>query len=170
MYDYGNGEYYPLVEKYHIAIVVIGFEPIDLLQGILMTVRQLESGEARVENQYTRIVKSAGNIQAKRSIFEVFEISDRMWRGIDVIPMSGYEVKEKYAGFDAKRKFDIPIGEVKENEECLAGDIMKGIKKPFKCPNFGNKCKPLTPLGAPMVSSEGECAAYYHYTTLAKNE
>jgi hydrogenase expression/formation protein HypD len=157
-------EYYPLAEKYQVPIVVTGFEPIDLLQGILMTVRQLEAGEAKVENQYTRIVREEGNIPAQETIFEVFEVTDRLWRGMDVIPKSGYEVKEQYAAFDAKRKYHVDIPEAKENQECIAGDIMKGIKKPFECSNFGTKCKPITPLGAPMVSSEGACAAYYHFS------
>jgi hydrogenase expression/formation protein HypD len=157
-------EYYPLAEKYQVPIVVTGFEPIDLLQGILMTVRQLEAGEAKVENQYIRIVREEGNIPAQERIFEVFEVTDRLWRGMDVIPRSGYEVKEQYAAFDAKRKYHVDIPEAKENQECIAGDIMKGIKKPFECSNFGTKCKPITPLGAPMVSSEGACAAYYHFS------
>jgi len=160
----GLSEYAPLVDKYRIPIVVTGFEPIDLLQGILMTVQQLEKGEARLENQYARMVKPEGNLKAKESIYNVFEVNDRMWRGIDVIPESGYEVRSDYAKYDAKRKFHIDIPEAKENETCIAGDIMKGNKKPFQCPNFGTKCKPETPLGAPMVSSEGACAAYFHYS------
>ncbi len=161
----GISEYYPLVEKHNVPIVVTGFEPIDLLQGILMTVKQLEKGEAKLENQYARMVRKAGNPKAMETIYEVFEIEDRMWRGMTTIPNSGYEVKEKYASFDAKHKFNIDIPEAPENEECIAGAIMKGIKKPFECPNFGNKCKPENPLGAPMVSSEGACAAYYHFAT-----
>ncbi|MCB0584353.1 MAG: hydrogenase formation protein HypD [Phaeodactylibacter sp.] len=160
----GTEEYYPLVERFSIPIVVTGFEPIDLLQGILMAIRQLENGEARVENQYARMVREEGNLKAKEAIFEVFEVTDRLWRGMDVIPMSGYEVREKYAAFDAKRKFNVDIAEAPENAECIAGSIMKGIKKPFDCPNFGTKCKPENPLGAPMVSSEGSCAAYYHFS------
>ena len=160
----GTLEYYPLVEKFKVPIVVTGFEPIDLLQGILMTVRQLEQGEAKVENQYARIVREEGNLPAQETIFEVFEVTDRLWRGMEIIPMSGYEVKEKYADYDAKRKFNVDIPEAKENEECIAGEIMKGIKKPVECSNFGTKCTPLTPLGAPMVSTEGACAAYYHFS------
>ena len=160
----GNLEYYPLVEKFKVPIVVTGFEPVDILQGILMVLRQLESGKAEVENQYARIVTEEGNMEAQDVIYQVFEITDRLWRGMEVIPMSGYEVKEKYAAFDAKRKFNVDIPEAKENEECIAGEIMKGIKKPFECSNFGTKCTPLTPLGAPMVSSEGACAAYYHFS------
>jgi len=160
----GNLEYYPLVEKYHVPIVVTGFEPLDLLQGILMVVRQLEQNHAEVENQYARIVREEGNLEAQKVIFEVFEITDRLWRGMEVIPMSGYQVKEKYADFDATKKYTIDIVEAEENPECIAGEIMKGIKKPFECAQFGKKCKPTNPLGAPMVSSEGACAAYFHYS------
>ena len=160
----GTLEYYPLVERFKVPMVVTGFEPVDLLQGILMTVKQLEKGEAKVENQYARMVKEEGNPIAQDTIYEVFEVTDRSWRGMEVIPMSGYEVKEEYAAFDAKKKFNVNIPEVPENEECIAGEIMKGIKKPFECVNFGTKCKPENPLGAPMVSSEGACAAYYHFS------
>ncbi|MCB0686738.1 MAG: hydrogenase formation protein HypD, partial [Saprospiraceae bacterium] len=160
----GVNEYYPLVDKYQIPIVVTGFEPVDLLQGILMVVRQLEKGEARLENQYSRMVREEGNISAKETIYDVFEVSDRIWRGMSVIPESGYEIKDEYGQFDAVRKFSINIPEAPENKECIAGEIMKGIKKPFNCPNFGVKCTPENPLGAPMVSSEGACAAYYHFS------
>jgi hydrogenase expression/formation protein HypD len=160
----GNLEYYPLVEKYKVPIVVTGFEPLDILQGILMVVRQLEQNKAEVENQYVRIVREEGNIEAQDMIYEVFEITDRLWRGMEIIPMSGYAVKEKYADFDATAKYQVDIPQAQENQQCIAGEIMKGIKKPFECPEFGRKCKPTNPLGAPMVSSEGACAAYYHYT------
>ena len=162
----GMEEYYPLVEKYQVPIVITGFEPIDLLQGILMTVKQLENGEAKLENQYARMVRERGNPKAQEVIYQVFEVSDRMWRGMDVIPKSGYRVKGSYRHFDAQHKFTVDIPEAAENEACIAGDIMKGIKKPFECPNFGTHCKPETPLGAPMVSSEGACAAYYHFSDL----
>ncbi len=159
----GNSEYYPIVEKYKVPIVVTGFEPIDLLQGILMVVRQLENHEAKMENQYARVVREKGNLNAQQAIMEIFEVSDRMWRGMDVIPHSGLEVKEKYAAYDATKKFNVPLKETKENETCIAGAIMKGLKKPLDCPNFGTTCKPSHPLGAPMVSSEGSCATYYHF-------
>ena len=159
----GNSEYYPIVEKYAVPIVVTGFEPIDLLQGILMVVRQLENGQAKVENQYARVVREGGNRPAQDVITEVFEVSNRMWRGMAVIPQSGLEVKEKYAAYDATRKFNVPLTDTKENETCIAGAIMKGLKKPLDCPNFGTTCTPAHPLGAPMVSSEGSCATYYHY-------
>ncbi len=158
----GTLEYYPLVERFKVPIVVTGFEPVDLLQGIYLVVRQLERGEARLENQYSRMVREEGNPAAQEIIFEVFEVTDRPWRGMEVIPMSGYRIKEKYADYDAERKFHIDLEAVAENEECIAGEIMKGIKKPFECPHFGRRCHPGNPLGAPMVSSEGACAAYYH--------
>ncbi|MBK9730768.1 MAG: hydrogenase formation protein HypD [Chitinophagaceae bacterium] len=164
----GMHEYYPLVEKYKMPIVITGFEPVDLLEGILMTVKQLEAGEAKVENQYARIVTEEGNIKAQEIIYEVFEVTDRLWRGMEIIPMSGYKVKGAYREFDAEKKFNINIEEAPENPECLAGEIMKGIKKPFECQHFGKRCKPSSPLGAPMVSSEGACAAYYHYSAYAE--
>lgn len=162
----GTQEYYPLVEKYKVPIVITGFEPVDILQGILMTVKQLENGEAKLENQYTRMVRENGNPNAIETIYKVFDVTDRMWRGMDVIPKSGYQVKEQYEIFDARKKFSVNIPEAPENKECIAGAIMKGIKKPFECPNFGTKCKPENPLGAPMVSSEGACAAYYHFSDM----
>lgn len=164
----GIYEYYPLVEKYKVPIVITGFEPVDLLQGILMVVKQLETGEGKLENQYARIVKEEGNVKAQETIYEVFEVTDRLWRGMEVIPMSGYKVKELYRDYDADKKFNINIEEAPENPECIAGEVMKGIKKPFECKNFGTKCKPTNPLGAPMVSSEGACAAYYHYSGMVE--
>ncbi len=166
----GISEYYPLVEKYKVPIVVTGFEPADLLQGIFMTVKQLEEGRAELENQYARMVRDEGNPAAKDTISQVFEVTDRMWRGLDVIPKSGYKVKPSLAEYDAEDKFEIPAGNPVENGECIAGEIMKGIKKPFDCPNFGTKCKPENPLGAPMVSSEGACAAYYHFSGMTLPE
>ncbi len=162
----GYWEYYPLVEKFKVPIVVTGFEPLDILQGILMTVKQLEKNKYEVENQYSRIVTEEGNEAAQEIIAKVFEITDRVWRGMENIPMSGYGVKKEYAAFDAMRKFNINIEEAEENQACLAGDIMKGIIKPFQCPEFGKKCVPQNPLGAPMVSSEGACAAYYHFSDI----
>ncbi|MBL7793583.1 MAG: hydrogenase formation protein HypD [Saprospiraceae bacterium] len=166
----GISEYYPLVEKYRVPIVVTGFEPADLLQGIYMTVKQLEDGRAELENQYARMVREEGNPAAKDTISQVFEVTDRMWRGLDVIPQSGYKVKPDLAEYDAEDKFEIPAGNPVDNAECIAGEIMKGIKKPFDCPNFGTKCKPENPLGAPMVSSEGACAAYYHFSGITLPE
>jgi len=159
----GYWEYYPLAEKYKVPIVITGFEPVDILQGILATVKQLEEGRYEVENAYARIVKEEGNEPAQDVIAKVFKITDRVWRGMENIPLSGYGVKEEFAAFDAMLKFDVQIKEAPENPDCLAGEVMKGILKPIQCPEFGKKCTPQNPLGAPMVSSEGACAAYYHF-------
>lgn len=160
----GTREYYPIAERYQVPIVVTGFEPVDLLQGILMTVRQLEEGRHEVENQYARVVRPEGNPGAQAVMEKVFEVKDREWRGIGSIPMSGYEVREAYAEYDAKRKFQAPAERAQESERCMAGQVLKGIIKPHQCPEFGKSCTPSTPLGAPMVSSEGACAAYYHFS------
>lgn len=159
----GLEEYYPVAEKYQTPIVVTGFEPVDLLQGILMAVTQLERGEVKVENQYARVVLREGNQRAQQTIHEVFDVADRQWRGIGTIPMSGYEVKESYRSYNARVRFQLDLQSTQENTDCISGDIMKGLKKPHQCPMFGTKCKPEHPLGAPMVSSEGACAAYYQY-------
>lgn len=159
----GIGEYYELSEKHEIPIVVTGFEPADLLQGILMTIRQLEEGKANLENQYSRVVKPEGNPEARKVIEQVFEVADREWRGIGTIPNSGWEVREELAAFDANRKFSVNIAKAPECADCIAGLVLKGIKKPYECSQFGKKCTPENPLGAPMVSSEGACAAYYHF-------
>ncbi|MCB0497513.1 MAG: hydrogenase formation protein HypD [Cyclobacteriaceae bacterium] len=161
----GFDEYYPIIEKYKVPVVVTGFEPLDLVQGILMVVRQLEKGEYKLENQYSRVVQESGNKQALEVIKQVFEVSNRAWRGIGEIPYSGYKLRDEYVDYDAEIKFSIDIDKVNENEICIAGDVLKGIKKPYQCPAFGKQCNPENPLGAPMVSSEGACAAYYHYTT-----
>jgi len=160
----GIDEYYPLVDRYKIPIVVTGFEPVDLVQGILMTVRQLEKGEHQLENQYSRVVKPEGNPEAQKVIQRIFTIADREWRGIGVIPMSGYEVRPEYVAYDANIKFKVNIEKAAESNECIAGLVLKGIKKPQECPQFGRGCTPQMPLGAPMVSSEGACAAYYHFS------
>lgn len=160
----GIDEYYPLVDRYKIPIVVTGFEPVDLAQGILMTIRQLEKGEHQLENQYSRVVRPEGNPEAQKVIQQVFTIADREWRGIGVIPMSGYEVRPEYVAYDANIKFNVNIEKVAESDECIAGLVLKGIKKPQECPQFGRGCTPQMPLGAPMVSSEGACAAYYHFS------
>jgi hydrogenase expression/formation protein HypD len=159
----GMSEYDPIVEKYQVPIVVTGFEPVDLLQGILMAVRQLEAGEYKLENQYARVVSRAGNPMAQAVMKDVFDVADRAWRGIGTIPQSGLEVNQRYATYNARTKFNLVDTEVKENPDCISGAIMKGMKKPLQCPMFGTVCKPEHPLGAPMVSSEGACAAYYHY-------
>ena len=160
----GYWEYEPLAARFGVPIVVTGFEPLDLAHGILLTVRQLEAGRAEVENAYRRSVTRAGNPGAQRIINEVFEPCDRKWRGIGVIPMSGYRLREPYARFDAERRFaDVSAIESHESEVCISGLIMQGVKKPYECPAFGTQCTPRMPLGATMVSSEGTCAAYYRY-------
>lgn len=166
----GMKEYEPIVNKYKVPIVVTGFEPVDLLQGILMLVKQLEQGEYKLENQYSRVVKPGGNKDAIQIIQQVFTVTNREWRGIGTIPQSGYELKSEYAVYDANKKFSIPQTKVQESGECIAGDILKGIKKPHECAQFGKKCTPLHPLGAPMVSSEGACAAYYHFANMQQEE
>ncbi|MBL7796272.1 MAG: hydrogenase formation protein HypD [Saprospiraceae bacterium] len=162
----GFAEYFPLAEKYRVPIVITGFEPVDLMQGILMTVRQLENGEHRVENQYSRVVRPEGNPAARKIIEQVFDTSDREWRGIGTIPESGWDLRDEFSAFDANKKFNVPQEKAPESSECIAGLVLKGIKKPFECPQFGKKCTPSNPLGAPMVSSEGACAAYYHFSGL----
>ncbi len=160
----GIDEYYPIANEYKVPLVVTGFEPVDLLQGILMAVKQLEAGEWKLENQYSRVVKPEGNPEAIKVIRQVFETMDREWRGIGTIPQSGYEVRPEYARFDANLKFAVNIKVAGESKECIAGQVLRGIKKPHECPQFGKKCTPSHPLGAPMVSSEGACAAYYHFS------
>ena len=161
----GYKEYYPLAEKYKIPIVITGFEPLDLVQGIYMAVRQLEQGIHKVENQYSRAVKEGGNIAAINVINQIFQIGNREWRGIGEIPNSGYVLTPEFKEFDAETKFGISNIKVPENPDCIAGQILKGIKKPYECSQFGKVCNPSNPLGAPMVSSEGACAAYYHFST-----
>ncbi|WP_273568048.1 hydrogenase formation protein HypD [Maribacter halichondriae] len=164
----GMDDYYPLVTKYKIPMVVTGFEPVDLLQGVLLTVQQLEKGEAVLQNQYSRVVKPKGNLKAQELIHKIFKVSDREWRGIGNIPKSGFELRPEYASFDANLKFNIHIEKVEEPKECIAGLVLKGIKKPMQCSQFGKKCTPQNPMGAPMVSSEGACAAYYHFSGAAE--
>lgn len=159
----GLSEYYPLAERYKVPIIATGFEPVEMLMGILAAVKQLEKGTYKVENAYKRVVREEGTPAARKLIFEVFETADRMWRGIGVIPGSGYKLKDEYRDFDAEKKFDIELDKAQESDICIAGEVLKGIKKPFECPAFGKQCNPENPLGAPMVSSEGACAAYYHY-------
>jgi len=159
----GIGEYRPLAAEYHVPIVVTGFEPLDILQGVWMCVEQLESGRAEVENQYTRSVRPEGNRAALTQIHEVFQVVPRKWRGIGEIPASGLSLREAYAQYDADRRFGLEQFTAEEPSECIAGAVLQGHKKPHDCPAFGTRCMPDTPLGAPMVSSEGACAAYYRY-------
>ena len=160
----GMQEYYPLVKKYEIPIVITGFEPLDLVQGIYMAIKQLEEGRCALENQYARVVKEHGNKAAINVIGKVFEVGDREWRGIGEIPNSGYVIREAYRKYDAEAKFGIGNIKVPENSSCIAGEILRGIKKPNQCDQFGKTCTPSNPLGAPMVSSEGACAAYFHFS------
>jgi hydrogenase expression/formation protein HypD len=160
----GTDEYDPIAKKYSVPIEVTGFEPVDLLRGILATVKQLEQSTRKVQNQYKRVVKPEGNIEAKGVIEEVFEVVDREWRGIGMIPMSGFGIRKEYSAYDADRKFNVDIEHAKESADCIAGLILRGHKKPPECAMFGVVCKPENPLGAPMVSSEGACAAYYHFS------
>jgi len=162
----GWEEYEPIAEKFHVPIVPTGFEPVDILEGILQVLKQLESGEAKVENQYLRAVKREGNPTARKILDEVFEITDRKWRGIGEIPKSGYRLREAYAAHDAEKKFAVGDLETEESELCKSGIILQGLMKPNQCPAFGAQCTPQTPLGATMVSSEGACAAYYKYQRL----
>jgi hydrogenase expression/formation protein HypD len=160
----GYVDYEALAAKYALPIVVSGFEPVDLLQATYMLVRQLEAGRHEVENQYSRSVTREGNPQARALLDNVFEVVDHAWRGIGVIPMSGLRLKGRYARFDAARAFGIEAITASPTESvCIAGRVLQGIKKPVECPAFGNQCTPEHALGAPMVSSEGACAAYYHY-------
>ncbi len=159
----GYEEYEPLAERFQVPIVVTGFEPLDLLEGIYQCVCQLELGRVGVQNQYARAVRREGNPAARQLIQDVFEVGDRKWRGIGTIPQSGYRLRPEYAHYDAERRFAVDQLEVLESDECISGIILQGVKKPHECPAFGKTCTPEHPLGATMVSSEGACAAYYNY-------
>jgi hydrogenase expression/formation protein HypD len=159
----GWREYEPIAMKYKVPIVVTGFEPVDILQGVYMCVRQLEEGRSEVENQYSRTVRKEGNIAAQKLIREIFRVVPRKWRGIGEIPQSGLGLQEKYKSYDAEVRFGIADHTADESSECISGLILQGIKKPRECPAFGTLCTPEHPLGATMVSSEGACAAYYQY-------
>ena len=158
----GTSEYGPIADRYHTPIVVTGFEPVDILEGILRCIRQLEAGQAKLENAYTRAVKPEGNVSAQALVNRVFEVTDRNWRGLGQIPRSGLSIRPEYKSFDAQVKFKIgeplpePVG------ECISGLIMRGIQRPPQCPAFGTRCTPDHPIGAPMVSTEGACAAYFN--------
>ena len=159
----GCEEYAPIADRYHVPIVVTGFEPVDILQGIYMCVLQLEEGRAEVENPYGRVVRDAGNQQARELIRRVFSVVPRKWRGIGEIARSGLGLSEPYQEFDAERRFGLADAGADEPSECISGLILRGIKKPCECAAFGTLCTPESPLGAPMVSSEGACAAYHRY-------
>jgi hydrogenase expression/formation protein HypD len=159
----GYWEYPPIAKQYSVPITVTGFEPLDLVQGILMTVQMLEKGEVEVKNAYTRTVTYAGNQAAQGIIQRVFQPVDRNWRGIGTIPQSGWGLRPELSDFDAEKRFHVENIQTKESEVCIAGQILQGLKKPHECPAFGAQCTPDTPLGAPMVSSEGACSAFYRY-------
>jgi len=159
----GYWEYPPIAEKYQVPIAVTGFEPVDIMQGILATVRQLEAGRVEVNNAYTRTVTFEGNKPAQAVINRVFEACDRKWRGIGPIPMSGWCLRSEFSDFNAERRFDVAQIQSDESPLCISGLILQGLKKPDECPAFGRECTPEKPLGATMVSGEGACAAYYRY-------
>jgi len=159
----GYTEYEPIAKKYNVPIVVTGFEPLDILHGIYLCVKQLEEGRADVENQYVRAVKRDGNNHAQDIITDVFEVQNRSWRGVGEIPQSGLGLRPKYRRYDAALKFELTSITADEDGECISGLVMQGVKKPHECPAFGTRCTPEKPLGAPMVSNEGACSAYYRY-------
>ncbi len=164
----GLDAYGPLSARFRVPIVVTGFEPLDILQGITMCVQQLESGRAEVENQYVRAVRPEGNRHAFELLAEVFRVVPREWRGIGTIPESGLSLRDEYADYDAERRFEATEAASIETGLCISGEILQGLKKPTDCPAFGHSCTPESPLGATMVSSEGACAAYYRYRGLRR--
>ena len=159
----GYSEYEPISARYCVPIVISGFEPLDILEGTLMAIRQLEEDRASVENQYSRVLDRTGNLPAQKVVSQVFEIGDRKWRGIGTIPMSGYHLRDEFARHDAEKLFEVNEIATLEPEICISGQILRGIRKPHDCPAFGTLCSPQHPLGATMVSAEGACAAYYAY-------
>jgi hydrogenase expression/formation protein HypD len=159
----GYREYEPIAERFHVPIVITGFEPLDILEGVFLTVRQLEQGKWEVENQYPRVVQREGNLMAQDLINQVFEIGDRKWRGVGSIPKSGYKLRYELRDHDAERIFEVEEIDTKEPDICISGLVLRGVKKPHDCPAFGTLCNPEHPLGATMVSAEGACAAYYAY-------
>ena len=159
----GYEEYYPIAAKYQVPIVITGFEPLDLLQGILRCIKQLETGLVEVENPYSRVVRKEGNLPARKIMDTIFKIVDRKWRGIGTIPRSGLALREEFQHFDAIKRFGLEKMVREEPSECISGLILQGLKKPYECPAFETPCNPENPLGATMVSSEGACAAYYKY-------
>lgn len=159
----GYEEYIPIAARYRVPIVVTGFEPLDILQGLCMLIAQLEEGKSEALNQYTRSVRREGNRPAMELLREVFETGPRKWRGIGEIPLSGLRLREPYAAHDAERRFSVEGVSAPESPDCLAGQVLQGLLRPRECPAFASRCTPESPLGAPMVSSEGACAAYYRY-------
>ncbi len=165
----GFHEYELIAAQYRVPIVVTGFEPLDILEGVRMTVTQLEEGTYVVRNQYARSVRREGNVPAQKLLDDIFVVTDRQWRGIGTIPKSGLGLRESLREFDAEHRFDVSGISADESPDCIAGLVLQGLKRPHECPAFGRTCKPDTPLGAPMVSSEGACAAYYSYGRLKEN-
>jgi len=159
----GYAEYEPLAARFRVPIVVTGFEPLDILEGVLMVIEQLESGRGEVENQYSRVLARGGNRPAQELIAKVFEVSDRKWRGVGTIPQSGFQLRDEFRDFDAEVRFNVEAIDTMEPAICISGQILQGIKKPHDCPAFATACTPQHPLGATMVSAEGACAAYYAY-------
>jgi hydrogenase expression/formation protein HypD len=162
----GTSQYAPLVEAYRVPIVVTGFEPLDVLEGIRRVVLQLEQGRAELDNAYPRAVSAQGNLEAQRVVADVFTVTDRAWRGIGVIPASGWRLADRWAAYDAEQRFDVGGIAAQESPRCRSGEVLQGLIKPAQCEAFGTDCTPRTPLGAPMVSSEGACAAYYQFRRL----
>jgi hydrogenase expression/formation protein HypD len=159
----GYWQYEALCRDFHVPIVVGGFEPADLLEAVDMLVAQLEEGRAAAENQYVRSVRYEGNLAAQRIVEQVLEVCDRKWRGIGLIPQSGLRLREEFAAYDAERIFGVGEITAEEPAECISAEVLQGLKRPTDCPVFGTACTPENPMGAPMVSTEGACAAYYHY-------
>jgi hydrogenase expression/formation protein HypD len=166
----GYAEYEPISARYQVPIVITGFEPMDLLEGVLMAVRQLEAGKADVENQYSRVVTRDGNRPAQQLVNQVFEVGDRKWRGVGSIPKSGYKLRFEFREYDAERLFQVEEIDTQESSLCISGLVLKGVKKPHDCAAFGKECTPDHPLGATMVSAEGACAAYYLYGRHLQNQ
>lgn len=164
----GTGEYPPLAQRYRVPMVVTGFEPLDLLEGIRRTIVQLEAGRHEMENAYPRAVSAVGNPTAKQMLSDVFEVTDRAWRGIGVIPDSGWRLSERYRDFDAEHRFAVGAAETRESPVCRSGEVLQGLIVPTECAAFGTRCTPRHPLGATMVSTEGACAAYYRYRRLER--
>lgn len=159
----GVDEYHPIAEKYRVPIVVTGFEPLDIAQGVYMCLKQLEEGRAEVENQYARSVRQEGNREALKVLRSVFQVVHRKWRGIGDIALSGFGLNEAYKEFDAESRFNVEKISADENPKCISAEVLQGFKKPHECPAYGKECTPENPLGAPMVSTEGACSAYYRY-------
>jgi len=165
----GWSEYEPIAEKFKVPIIPTGFESIDVLEGILLAVKQLEDGKYVVENQYLRAVQRDGNRPAQDIVNKIFKVGNRKWRGIGEIPQSGLTIRNEYSDYDAEIKFNVGNIITQESDKCIAGIVLQGLKKPNECPAFGKECTPMNPLGATMVSSEGACAAYYRYQRI-KND